>query len=216
MTGSVVYSFMDEARNGNPGMRRTMRELGWILLLALVFGPRHVWGTNTALIELTVGDQSFQGRVLARSRSRCWLLGRDGQIHEIPLASVTSYRQVSASFRSFSAAQVRSRLLQEFGRELEVAGTRHYLVAAPRGRARRYAEVLERAYRNYYLYFRTRGFEFRDPEFPLVALVFPDRADFAEYCRRDRVPIADGLRGYYLRTSNRIALYDPAGARTRR
>jgi len=165
------------------------------------------------LIELSTGKTAHQGKVLHRTSNTCWLLARDGQIHQVALDAVQSYRRVAATFVSYSPSQIQSLLLREFGSEFEVAGTRHYLVCAARGQARQYADLLEDSYRTLYLYFRTRGFEVQPPEFPLIALVFPAHARFAQYCRRDNVVAARGLMGYYLRTSNRMALYDPAKSR---
>jgi hypothetical protein len=64
--------------------------------------------------------------------------------------------------------------------------------------------------RHVHVYFAARGFAIREPEFPLVAVVFPDREKFAEYCRSEKVNPAAGLMGYYLQSSNRVALYDTA------
>jgi len=162
------------------------------------------------LIELKSNKISYSGKVLARSSNRCWLLDRAGQICDVDLKSVQSFRRLSPRFRSYSPAEVRSRLLKEFGSDFEVTGTRHYLVCAARGHAQKYANLLEETYRTFYLYFRTRGFEFQEPEFPLVALAFPDRNRFEDYCRSDHVIATRGLMGYYLRTSNRVAFYDPS------
>jgi hypothetical protein len=58
-----------------------------------------------------------------------------------------------------------------------------------------------------------RGFKISEPEFPLVAIIFPDFDSFSQYARADEVPVSKTLKGYYLTTSNRVALYeDPASA----
>ena len=56
--------------------------------------------------------------------------------------------------------------------------------------------------------FTARGFHIREPEFPLIAVVLPDQASFLRYCQKDKVPLKPGLRGYYLPSSNRVALFD--------
>ena len=55
--------------------------------------------------------------------------------------------------------------------------------------------------------FRTRGLDVSEPEFPLVAIVFPDQARFVEYCKTERMPVQPGLVGYYFPASNRVAMY---------
>ena len=183
---------------------------GLIAFAATLFACSVIHGARPALLELSVGDASFQGKVLARNDSYCWLLDRGGRIEPIKLKSVTSFRRVSSRFRSHAPNIIRSQLLKEFGKSFEVVGTRHYLVCAVRGRARQYAEIFESLYRTFHLHFSTRGFEIDEPQFPLVALVFPDRQNFTEYCERDGIKASKGLLGYYLMTSNRVALYDAA------
>lgn len=161
-----------------------------------------------ALIELTAGKTAYQGRLAARDKHVCWLMDRDGQLNMLRLAQVRGFRQVAPQFRSFSSAEIRDQLSQEFGRKFEVVGTQHYLVCAAQGRARKFAEIFEDVYRTFHVHFSVRGFQVRAPEFPLVAIVFPTHREFADYSRRDGVTAARGLMGYYMRTSNRVALFD--------
>ncbi len=192
-------------RADSVGTRR--RNLKLLTLLALlVCWASPAAGQDAPLIELAVGRTVYQGRILARSTRFCWLLDRDGTIHQVSLQKVTAFRRVSARFRGYSPAQLKARLQRELGTRFDVVGTRHYLVGAVRG-AEAYARLLEGIYRELYLYFRTRGFELSEPEFPLIAIVFDSRDAFEQYCRRDGVEPAEGLVGYYLRSSNRIALY---------
>jgi hypothetical protein len=62
------------------------------------------------------------------------------------------------------------------------------------------------------MYFSVRGFAINEPEFPLIAIVFPDFDSFARYARADRVDAPRALRGYYMPSSNRVALYETPDA----
>ena len=104
-------------------------------------------------------------------------------------------------------------LLRELGSGFEARTTRHYLVAAPRGRARKYVELFEEIYRTFHMHFSVRGFEIERPEFPLVAIVFPDHTAFEQYARSDDVSAGPGLMGYYMPTTNRIALFEGSPTR---
>lgn len=175
---------------------------GWLL-----FAATPVEGKPPALVELKVGKTAYQGKIEARGKTIAWLTDRDGQLHRVPLGKVDSFREVSSRFRSYPPSDMRTRLLREFGDGYEVQGTRHYLVCAAKGQARKYAEVFENVYRVFHLYFAVRGFKIEEPEFPLVAIVFPNRGKFAEYCRGDGVAHSPGLQGYYMPTTNRVALF---------
>ncbi|MBW3539064.1 MAG: DUF1570 domain-containing protein [Planctomycetes bacterium] len=165
-----------------------------------------------ALMELTVDGQPALGRLAALGKERGWLLERDGRLREIDLGRVSSVRRAENEFRPCTVAELRDALRRELGREMEVSGTAQYIVCAPAGRSRHYAQVFDEVYRGFRTFFSVRGFQVPKPEFPLAAIVFPDPAAFAGYCRKDGVPPQRGLMGYYLRTSNRVALFEEPGA----
>lgn len=160
------------------------------------------------LLELHVGESKFLGRLAARDQESVWLLQNDGRLRNIAIGEVTDYKALAGPFRPASSAELRDRLRGEFGRDVEIAPSTHYLVVAEPGQAKRFAGLFEDLYRNLYVYLSARQFRIHEPEFPLVAVVFPDQAKFAEYCQRENVTPMPGLRGYYLQTSNRVALYD--------
>ena len=163
------------------------------------------------LIEVEMDSEKLQGRVAAHGDNYFWLMGQDGRLHGVMNDKVKKYRQVAPQFSVWSASVLRDQLRREFGKSYDVVGTRHYTVCAiGEKKARTYAETLEELYRSFYMYFSVRGFKMNEPEFPLVAVVFPDYGTFARYAQADTVPVSQNLRGYYLNTSNRIALYEDA------
>lgn len=192
-------------------MRIRLHSLVFGLLSAalILANPSQAGAAGLAVVELKTGTTAYQGKIVARNKHLCWLLDRDGQLNAVELKSVTAFREVSPRFRPLSFSDLRDKLLREFGRGYEVATTRHYLVCATGGKAAKYAELFEHIYRTFHLHFAVRGFTINEPEFPLIAIVFPERESFAAYCRRDGVNATQGLAGYYLRTSNRVALFDP-------
>ena len=186
-----------------------MRWVSWLLGPALVLAATVSSQAKTpALLELKVGETSYQGRLALMADDYCWLMGRDGRLDQVELGKVESHRVAAPEFRRYSPAELRDLLRREF-RTLEVAGTEHYLVCAPKGKAGDYAQVFEGVYRSFHLYASTRGFRVARPEFPLVAVVFPNHAAFADYCKKDDVPAMRGMLGYYMPTTNRVALYEP-------
>jgi hypothetical protein len=73
--------------------------------------------------------------------------------------------------------------------------------------------LYERLYRGFYNYWSRQGFELRDPEFPLVALVFDSKRSYAQYAERDLGPAAASAIsfGYYSLLTNRMTTYDLTG-----
>ncbi|RMG01256.1 MAG: DUF1570 domain-containing protein [Planctomycetota bacterium] len=160
------------------------------------------------LLEFQLADESYRGKVAALGRDFCWVMERDGRLNRLPLRKIKTFRTVSNRFRPYRAAEMREQLRREFGKAYEVTGTTHYLVCAPAGQGEGYADLFEAVYREFRRYFSARGFRLDKPQFLLVAVVFPDRATFLKYMRRDGVTGGAGMVGYYSPTSNRIALYD--------
>jgi hypothetical protein len=170
---------------------------------------------NTGLIELRVGTDRHEGRVLSRDSRNVILLDRAGRITELPLKNVTSFRTVSPRFAPLTSTMLNSKLLKELGRGYEVKTTRHYVVAASRGRAQKYVDLFEEIYRAFHMHFSVRGFEIDRPEFPMVAIVFPDHAAFSNYAKGDKVKARPGLMGYYMPTTNRVALFEGSSTANR-
>lgn len=185
-----------------------MRYVVTIIIAAmLVCAESAVLAGTPALLEFQQKGKMYRGKLMAHTKDHCWLMGRDGHLSQLWFKDVGKYRRVSPRFERFSTAELRDRLRRELGNSYEVAGTEHYLVCAARGRAREYSRIFEDIYRQFYIYFSRRGLPISKPEFPLVAIVFPDQTSFRDYCTQDGLPAPAGLRGYYLATSNRIALF---------
>lgn len=163
------------------------------------------------MVEITINGDVRSGRVYAHDDQTAWFLERDGHIENITLKDVTAYK-VLGSFRPYNSIELRERLRKELGRTFDITTTGHYVVATAHGVGQQYAPLFEDLYRQFFVTFTARGFKMHSPEFPLIAIVFPDEAGFHAYCRREGVQPQPGLRGYYLPSSNRVALYDSSAA----
>ncbi len=189
--------------------------VGLIVWLGLIVGTAvNAMAGPPAYLELMVGDQPQRGKLLAMDRSNVWLMSPEGRLSEFELRDVKDFKRLAPVFQPANAGEVRDSLRREFGKGFEIAASEHYLVCAPVGKAGDYVKLFEEIYRSFRGYFGVRGFRLSEPEFPLVAIVFPDQKSFHDYCKADRVPVPAGLRGYYLRTSNRVAVYDPGDPQT--
>src|SRR5262249_13627699 len=119
-----------------------------------------------------------------------------------------SLKQTNSSFQSYPISVLKGRLQAELGKGFRIVATGHYLVAFPERVKANWAARFEELYRSFALYFSVRGFRLQEPEFPLVAIVWPDQQSFNRACAADRGGVPMGLLGYYSPISNRIMLYD--------
>jgi hypothetical protein len=180
-----------------------------IVLAAIVVVATPVSAAPPALIEVQVQGETLQGQVCAHTDRFFWLQSQDGRLRALQTDEVHKFRKISPQFASWTGSVVRDNLRREFGKGFEFAGTRHYVVGAPSSqKARLYAETFEELFRTFQMYFSVRGFTISEPEFPLIAIVFPDIDSFARYATAEKVDSPRSFLGYYMRLSNRIALYE--------
>jgi hypothetical protein len=185
-------------------MRHNRIRLGTLLALLLHAG---VVDAGKPLLELKVGTDAYVGRSVARNEETCWLQSPDGRLTRLPLSRVTEFRKVSPQFRGLSVTEARDQLSRDW-KGFEVAAAGSYVVAAPPGKARAYAALLDEVHRAFATFFSRRDFKLTQPEFPLVALIFPTEEAFAKYCESDGMSYGQGLRGYYNPDTNRIAFFE--------
>jgi hypothetical protein len=183
------------------------------LLLALggvVRGERPNW---TMLVD--IGDKQVEGTPLSWSNKQVLLLARDGRLWDFAPQDSRNFRKVSSTFTSYSASEMQAAMERELRGRLQVTGTGHYLVAHPPGK-QAWAQRFEDLYRSCIHYFRLRQMHVREPAFPLVAIVWGRREDFARYAASQGTNVQPGVLGFYSPMSNRVMLYDQEGGQSRR
>jgi len=162
------------------------------------------------MMRVDLGNSEVEGMPLAWTKQHVFLLARDGRLWDFAPNKTRDYHKTSSVFSSYSANEMRAALERELGGRLEITGTGHYLVAHPRGKGGQWASRFEDLYRSCMNYFRLHDFKIHEPDFPLVAIVWPKREDFLRYAQLEGTPLRDDILGYYSPTTNRVALYDLA------
>lgn len=173
-----------------------------IAAVAALGADRPRW---TMLVD--IGDRQVEGTPLTWSKQQVILLARDGRLWDFAPSQTRNYRKTSSSFTSYSASEIRANLERELGGKLVVTGTGHYLVAHPRGKEA-WAARFEDLYRSCVHYFGLREMRVREPDFPLVAIVWGRREDFLRYAGSEGTGVGSGVLGYYSPKTNRVTLYD--------
>ena len=188
-------------------MARAMRF--WFTLMAAILAStaRCPGGAAPSLLEVSVHGQKLLGKLEAKGSNACWLLERDGKLSFLEINEIDSIRTAAPRFREFSLAELRDQLRRTLPKQFRIDGTGHFLICSEKN-SHHLGEICEDTYRTFYRYFTVRGFKISPPEFPLVVIVFPDHASFVSYCRKDGIEPPSGLLGYYMRLTNRVALFD--------
>ena len=178
----------------------------WSVLIILLAPPTA--SAQKFTIALEVGGRQIEGGPLAWTDSDVALLQRDGALLNFSPAEASKFRKTANGFRSYSQGEMRAQLAREFGRQFEVSGTGHYLVVHPTGQRDQWAGRFEQLYRSFVHYFGARGFRLQEPQFPFIAVVFPDKPAFLRYARQTNAQLQANTLGYYSPISNRIVIYD--------
>jgi hypothetical protein len=194
---------------------RILRKSALALLIFTLFAP-----TARCMDHATFrrgGElQSVDGRViLAAQDGGLLFLGRDGLIWRILPTELIKHTVDNAPFRAYSSTELVKRTLEVLPKGFDVQKTEHYLIFYNGSKA--YAAWCGALFERLYMAFRNawshQGFEMAKPEFPLVAVVFADKASYVRYAEKTLGDAADSIFGYYEpETTNRIIMYDLASA----
>jgi hypothetical protein len=189
--------------------------LHFAILIAIFLGNLPVASAGPALeamIELSFQGRMIEGVPVSWNENMVHLLGRDGRLWDIEPDSAKEFKQTADHFRPYSPSEIRSMLLGELGKEYEVNGTSHYLVAHPKGQSDKWARRFEDLYRSFVSYFSLRGFRCSAPPFPLIGIVCRNQREFQDLSPEKDMTVSNGVLGFYNWKSNRIMLYDMGGA----
>ncbi len=184
----------------------------WFWALAATWWSLHCGSGQAAepvrhVLVLELGGSRLEAAPLGSFENQVYLLGRDGRVWSVDPRAARHAQRTTIAFRAYSIADMRRRLEAELGPGFEIHGTGHYLVALPRGRPDRWSRKFEELHRSFVHYFRVRGFQTQQPEFPLVAVVWPDQARFLQAAAAEGAQIGAGIVGYYSPLTNRISMY---------
>lgn len=178
-------------------------------------------GTSTAIEHVVVrkdgAETHVSGKVLVTAKDGgILLLQADGTLWTIPPAEQARRSRDEVPFTPLSSEELAQKLLAELPAGFSVHRTQHYVVCYNTSRA--YAQwcgsLFERLYRSFFNYWTRRGFVLREPDFPLVAVVFADRDSYAQHAAGELGEAASSIIGYYSLRTNRMTLYDLTGMET--
>lgn len=162
-------------------------------------------------------EQAVEGRLLLTAQDGgVLLMTPDGVLWAVPPDQQVSRAAEAKPFTPLSANELGAKLLAELPPGFELYQTANYLICHDTSKA--YAQwcgsLFERLYLAFTNYWRRRGFEIRQPEFPLVAIVFADRDAYVRYSRDEVGDAIESIIGYYSLRSNRMVMYDLTGSQS--
>ena len=189
------------------------------LLLALlglqsmqVFGQTPPPGRPPLLQVRTQSAEHYVGLPIHWSDFDAVLIETTGRMHHLSQSDIASHNLLERAFQPQSTIEASRLLQQELGTNFEVLIQGPYVIAAPKSRAARWRDRFQSLLAGYIRYFEVRGWPLRQPDFPLVVIVLPDRNAFQRYVAREGIRLGSNVVGSYLPRSNRCVLYELDGA----
>jgi hypothetical protein len=159
-------------------------------------------------------EQHLSGKIVVESQDGgLLLLSPDGSLWAIQPEEIARRKSDPAPFDLLDREGLARQMLDELPAGFETYDTAHFLICYNTSKA--YAQwcgaLYERLYRAFFSYWSQRGFELRDPEAPLVAIVFADRPGYLRYAKEELGAGAEAVIGYYNMRTNRVLMYDLTG-----
>lgn len=194
-----------------------------LLFIVWILGTLWIVGTSHALAVDYVHQVSFlrdgkklhvEGKILVTAQSGGLLLvSRDGVYWTIPHKDLIDRKKTNMVFKPLSTEELSTQLLEDLPKGFKVHTTAHYLICYNTSLA--YAQwcgsLYERLYRAFTNYWTNQGLDLKNPEFPLVAVVFKDRESYLNYTKKELGESAELIIGYYSLRTNRVTMYDLTG-----
>jgi hypothetical protein len=192
-----------------------LKSILMLLTISLIGGTLEAAQPSRKVMAIDLAGTHIEGIPLFSSASTVQFLARDGRLLDFSADQARQFRKTTANFNSYSVMEMRLQLIQELGKSFEVTNTGHYLVGYPKGQKDYWSPRFEELYRSFVHYFNVRGFHLKNPEFPMVAIVWPNKQAFLRYAQSDGSNIGNNVLGYYSPKTNRISLYDIGGGSAR-
>lgn len=189
-------------------------------ILTALFGsgliPQTVAGLDYVTIRRDEKSVDLTGEVVTEAEDGGLLLrDRQNVLWAVPREEIVRRSEDRADYAPLSRQQFADRLLEELP-GFRLHHTNNYLIAYDTSPA--YAKWCGALYERLYLAFRNywqrRGFQLRDPDTPLIAIVFGSAPAYRDYARSELGDAAANIVGYYSLRTNRVTMYDLTGTQT--
>ena len=183
------------------------------LAAALIF-PCSVQAVEQVTITKSGMVRILKGKVLVEAEDGgVLLLTPDGRLWPIPKEEITDRKKDEKLFQPLTRGEYEQVLLKALPSGFKIHQTKHYFICynTSIGYAQWVGALYERLYAGFYSYWKGKGAELSEPEFPLAAVVFDTRQNYENYARAELGPSTSTIMGFYSLHSNLVTMYDLTG-----
>lgn len=187
--------------------------LVWLVVALGLWTASEADAVDHVTIKRNGREQVVSGKIeVAAVDGGVLLLAADGELWAIQPEEVVSKKSDETPFASLTREQMNKLLLEQHP-GFKLHSTAHYTICynTSPGYAQWVGGLYERLYDAFYNFWNKRGLELREPELPLVAVVFDTRDNYALFAREELGEAVTGIIGYYSLRSNQVIMYDLTG-----
>ncbi len=189
------------------------------ILAAVIFGGIFLSPAKTlAIDQITIERDGvtihLDGRIIVEAQDGgVLLMDRQGKLWTAQPNEIARRASDEIPFSPYQPQDLGRLLQDELPPGFEIHTTAHYLICYNTSTA--YAvwcgALFERLYRAFTNFWDRRGLELKEPELPLVAIVFADKQSYQRFAENEIGEAAASIIGYYNLLTNRIITYDLTG-----
>jgi hypothetical protein len=198
---------------GSMNMPRIASLLGGIIFVVLVFAAPAP-AVDYVTFRRDGKTVEIEGRLIVKAEDGGLLMQtRDGVLWAVLPEEKVKHEHDDRPFEPYSADELAKRLLSELPQGFKVRRTAHYVIFHDTSTA--YAEwcgaLFEQLYRAFANFWSRKGFDLRQPEFPLAAIVFADKTSYLNFSKPELGEAGQSVVGYFALMTNRMTMYDLTG-----
>ncbi len=193
--------------------------LGTTLNLSAQASPPLVKQKSAKIIEVSLRtpqgiQKKLHGKLLVEALDGSLLLEDDQQILHIIPGETIAQRSALSEVNPLTPKQLGQKTVASLPDGFSFITTRHYLICynTSLGYARWSAALLERLFTGFHAFWSQAGLEVRQPEQPLVVIIFSNRNDYKRAAEKEVGNASHSIVGYYNQLTNRITTYDITGS----
>ena len=183
----------------------------WLLAVA----SQAVWALDQVVMEEDGKSVRLSGKVLTEAQNGGLLVqDQEGVLIAVQPQQLVSRTRDDTPFSFLSAEELQARLLERLPSGFRAHTTLHYLICYNTSPvyAKWCGSLYERLFQAFYNYWERRGLKLKEPELPLVALVFADQSSYERSARSELGDASLSVVGFYSLRTNRVTMFDLTGS----
>src|SRR5688572_30909330 len=179
--------------------RDILRLIALVLSISVAMAPP-AFAMDEVLLKRDDQTLRVTGRVVVTAEDGGLLvMATDGTLWAVTPDELVKHTKDDRPYRALDAEAIADQLRQELPAGFEVLTTQHYVICYNTSRA--YAQwcgaLYERLHRAFTNFWTRKGFKLREPEWPLVALIFADQTSYQSFAKRELGDSVGAIVGYY-------------------